>query len=275
MPKKDLLRSEASINIAKINVEKLLMSVEIPDANYPHVDLEKGSTPQEAAKYVRQFWNIAEAKIANLTKLLEDNGVVVAPLDFEGIEIDGLSIVTEKNTPIIFVNKAIPADRARLTIAHEFGHLVMHVGKEVPENRDVEKEAFLFAGELLMPESVIRGQLVDLDLEKLKELKKEWSVSMGALILRAKALGTLTDNQYQYLWKQMSKLGYKKREPEELDFPKEVPTLLKEVIDAHIEELMYSEKELSEFLCLKHEEFALKYLSSRGRLKIRRGGLSS
>lgn len=271
MPKKDLLKSEAEINVTKINIEKLLLSVELPEPNYPRFHLEKGG-PAEAARYTRQFWNIKSGKIENLTKLLEDNGIIVIQMDFDGVEIDGLSIVTEKNTPVIFVNKNIPSDRSRLTVAHELGHLVMHIGQDIDEQRDVEKEAFLFGAELLMPENEIKEHLIELNLEKLAELKKEWKVSMGALIMRAKNLETLTENQYQYLWKQMAKLGYKKREPEELDFPKEVPTLLKEVIDAHIEELLYSEKELADFLCLRHEEFVLKYLSSRGRLRIIRGG---
>lgn len=269
LPKKELLKAEAQMNIYGFNIEKLLESVELLEPNYPRFDLEKEGTPEQAAQYVRQFWEVSEGRIENLVDLLEDNGILVVNMDFEGASIDGLSIITANNNPIIFINRAIPADRYRLTLAHEFGHLVLHIGKEVSPERDTEKEAFLFGAELLMPGKEIKEQLYDLDIEKLKTLKPLWKISMGALIKRAQVLGTITDNQYQYLWKQMTKLGYKKREPEELDFPREQPTLLKEMIDKHIEDpsLEYSEAELAMHLCLNLDEFKEKFLN-KTRLRI-------
>jgi Zn-dependent peptidase ImmA (M78 family)/transcriptional regulator with XRE-family HTH domain len=256
--KKELLKSEADINITKINIERLLVLIKLDDPNYPHFNIETDGTPMEAAIQARKFWNIE--KIGNLTTLLEDNGILVIPLDFEGVPVDGLSILTEKNTPIIFVNQAIPADRTRLTLAHELGHLVMHIGKEISPERDVEKEAFLFAAELLMPEEQIRGQLKNLTIDKLSVLKTQWKVSMAALIQRALHLGTITDKQHKTLWHEMGKLGYKTREPQELDFPKEEPLILKQILGIHLKEFETTKKELAKFLSLSYPEFAKKYL---------------
>lgn len=267
--KKELEKCEARINITRINIEKLLRSIELTSPNYPWMNAEQEGDPQRFARKLREWWKVPGGRVEDLTRLAEDHGILVVNMDLEEAEIDGLTILTEKRTPMIFLSNEIPADRYRLTLAHEIGHLVMHTGREIPSSRDVEEEAFLFGAELLMPEKEIKDQLSEkLDLEKLADLKKYWKVSMGALLKRAKVLGVVSDNQYQYLWKQMGSLGYKKKEPAELDFPKEQPSLLKEMLDAHLRELEYSEEELATLLCLKQEEFQRKYLSGKPRLRI-------
>jgi Zn-dependent peptidase ImmA (M78 family)/DNA-binding XRE family transcriptional regulator len=269
MPKKDLLKAEAGINVSKINLDALLQLVELPDPNYKQFDIEKEASPSGCAIALRKYWQLPDGYVRDLTQVLEKNGIVVINMDFGGIEIDGHAVVTENNVPIIFINLDIPSDRYRLTLAHELGHLVLHVGKEISEDRDVEEEAFLFAGEFMMPEREIKSDLMDLTIERLKEYKKYWKISMGALIKRAQVLGMLSDNEYKYLWQQMSKLGFRKREPEELDFAKEQPSIIKQLIDAHLDELQYGEEELAEFLGLKFSEFNRKYLSER--LRISKG----
>jgi len=272
VPKKELKKSEAEVNITKINIEKLLLTVEPPLPNYPRFILGRNSA-EDAARYVKQFWKV-HGRIDNLTKLIEDNGILVVPLNFGELNIDGLSIVTEKNTPIIFYNKTIPSDRRRLTIAHELGHIIMHIGQEVAEERDIEKEAFAFAAELLMPEDEIKHSLSKVTIETLKQLKKEWKVSMAALIVRAKELGSISDEEYKELWKEMARNGYRKQEPEELNLSMEEPSLLKQILNLFIHEFTYTEKQLAAFLCYTdHIEFLNKYIDQKpGRLKVVRGG---
>lgn len=254
IPQKELLKSEAQVIIYGFAMETLL-TLELLSPDYPALDLNEVGTPEKAAQWVRKSWKIKKGRIDNLVELLEEHGVLIINMDFENTGIDGLSLVTANQIPIIFVNQSIPADRYRLTLAHELGHLVMHIGKEISAERNTEEEAYLFAAELLMPEGRIADHLQDLDLEKLKALKPQWKVSMGALLKRASVLGKVTENQYHYLWKQMSKLGYKKKEPEELEFSREQPVLLKKVITKNLNELNYNEKELANRLCLNYEEF--------------------
>lgn len=70
---------------------------------------------------------------------------------------------------IILVNSRIPTDRRRLTLSHEFGHLVMH---SQHQDEDVETQASAFATEFLMPEHVTRPQLRALTLGRLLDLKQ-------------------------------------------------------------------------------------------------------
>ena len=111
-----------------------------------------------------------------------------------------------------------------------------------------------FAAELLMPEKDIRGHLSGaLSLRRLADLKPVWGVSMAALLMRASSLGNITKRKYQYLWTQMSKFGYRRREPIELE--PEVPSLLSELIETHVVELGRREDALLEVLHTSPNDF--------------------
>ena len=103
-----------------------------------------------------------------------------------------------------------------------------------------------FAVALLMPAADIRPYLVGkkIDLSTLAALKPEWRVSMAALLMRAHKLKLLSDNQYTYLWKQMSARGYRLREPPETEFTPETPDLMRRIIRVHFDALGYSKAEL-------------------------------
>ena len=112
----------------------------------------------------------------------------------------------KQHQAIISVNENHNFLRQRSTIAHALGHFFLHQEETFHINHasqvklpnknletkisDKEKEANLFAAELLMPGSFIEKdlqQINTLDLfedVKLKELAKKYQVSIQALILR-------------------------------------------------------------------------------------------
>jgi len=83
---------------------------------------------------------------------------------------------------------------------------------------NMEDEANQFASAFLLPAVDMRaafaGRRVTLDL--LASLKPEWRVAMQALLMRAKSLGYVDNNQSRYLWQQISARGWRLREPAEL-----------------------------------------------------------
>ena len=161
--------------------------------------------------------------------------------DFRTLSVDGVTMTSSGMPPCIFLNRNQPADRQRLSLSHELGHIIMH---RVP-SPTMEAEAYDFASALLMPSQEIRPYLSDyLTIQKLAALKLTWRVSMQALLYRAKAIGAITEHQSQYLWRQISSLGYRRSEPPELDFPAEEPKVLPEIIRIHIEDLGYKVEEL-------------------------------
>jgi Zn-dependent peptidase ImmA (M78 family) len=125
----------------------------------------------------------------------------------------------------------------------------------------METEANQFASAMLMPETEIRqsfrGRRITLEL--LASLKPEWKVAMQALLFRATSLNCVTSNQARYLWQQISARGWRLREPAELDFPIEAPTVLPAIVKAHLSDLGYSLAELTKLVRIRESEFLEMY----------------
>lgn len=268
IPKKEISKAEALMNILKFNVEKLLKSVEVPAENLPKWDVSKNGSPSLYANYLREFWRMPKGRVDNLTKIIENNGIIVIHVDFGSSQLDGLSLYTDDNQAIIFLNKNMSGDRIRLTLAHEVGHLGMHFAQVLELDRDVEAEAFEFASELLVPSDEILPHLASINLTKLADLKRYWKVSMGSLVVKANRLNLIKDNSYRYLWTQFRKNGYHIQEPPELNVPVEKPTLVREILDAFINDLDYSKSDLSELLNLNLTDFEDFYFEPTSRLKV-------
>jgi Zn-dependent peptidase ImmA (M78 family) len=112
---------------------------------------------------------------------------------------------------IIGVNGCHHPNRQRFTLAHELGHFLLHEQEKLHVDRqfqvnlrdgnsskgesEEEKEANLFAAELLMPVRFIKQDLAEvdaLDLEHddmLAELAKKYEVSVQAMTFRLAYLG--------------------------------------------------------------------------------------
>lgn len=265
LPQKELNKINAFVNIYRHQIQKFLSSIEI-DVKIPFYDVEEFDGPDEVAKQVKIVLNIPSGPIDNLTNLLEDSGILVFKVDFGTRKIDGLSVVTDVDVPIVFINEALTGDRWRFTLAHELGHIVMH-HNSIP-SPEMEDEANAFASEFLMPKNDIDYYLHQLDLEKLAFLKRKWKVAMSALAVRANRLATISDNQYRYLMIKMAERGYKTREPAEIDIPVEETTLLKELIDFFLNELAYSIDDICKMLCIQIDDFERIYMGKRPRLKV-------
>jgi Zn-dependent peptidase ImmA (M78 family) len=248
-------RVEAIANIYRIHLKKLLEAVEII---YNFVPVSNSFPPEETARLTRRNLHLPNGPISNLTKLLEDNGILVITYDFKTEALDGFTIHGAKDIlPVIYFNSVFPGERIRLTLAHELGHLIMH--HHIQESRDIEKEAFAFAAEFLMPANDIMQDLryintIKLNIEMLLRLKRKWKVSMNALLKRAEDLNVLTKNQTKYLWMQMAKSGFRTKEPYPMHI--EEPSLLRELINVYKNELQYSSNDLSVLLKVTEDTYS-------------------
>jgi len=149
---------------------------------------------------------------------------------------------------------AVPGDRERLTLCHEIGHVVMH---HAPTDEDPEEEANRFAAEFLMPADEIGPELVNLTLPKAAALKSQWKTSMQSIIVHAHRLGQISDNQYQYLFRQLSMRGYRTSEP--YPIPPEEPEMFKDVVEFHQRKLRWGLRDLSVYLGESEDNFREKY----------------
>lgn len=145
-------------------------------------------------------WDIARAK-----------GARIAVDSLDG-DLSGF-LFRDGGQKVIGVNTQHAPVRQNFTVAHELAHLLLHdqdqeplhVDRAFPTVRlrndvssqgvdDAEKEANLFAAELLMPEQFLRQDLagrapLDLYDGYIPELAKKYGVSVQALMFRLQYLG--------------------------------------------------------------------------------------
>ena len=266
VPKKVLTRINAEINIRRIHIQNLLRSVDVGTDKIRHLEIdgEHYKSASDIASAIREFWNLPHGPIDNMTRVLEDAGILVVHCTFGTNKFSGVRVVTEDGHFAVFVNADMPGDRLRFTLAHELGHIIMHM---LPSEK-MEDEAHEFASEFLMPADQVRSQLYTLNFEKLGFLKRFWKVSISSLVVRARDLGTISKRHADHLWINIGKRGYRREEPAELAIPQEKPSLLKEVIDVHLAELGYAEEELIDTLCMPHWEFNEWYAEPKKGLQL-------
>lgn len=269
LPVKELKKYKALMTFVEWNINKLSDGINFSKPNIPSWDLDVDGSASDAAKYVRQFWKIPRGRIDDLATIIEDNGIIIAPLELENM--DGLSTYSaEYNLPILYINKLRAADRTRFNLAHELAHYVCHFGKKIgtdKETRDIEAEANEFASELLMPTNEIKPHLVGLTMPKLIDLKQYWKVSIASIVYKAKKLGVITESQYKYLWRQLTIAGYRTKEPAE--FKGDNISMLKDLVETYIDELGFSKDELAALLSLTTENLDIIYFGAKPKVRFK------
>jgi Zn-dependent peptidase ImmA (M78 family)/DNA-binding XRE family transcriptional regulator len=264
MGAKTLGKIEAIINIRRQHITKLLRSFEEPVAKpIPQIDLDEiGATPERVAEQMRAYWMLPRGPVENLVEVIEDGGGIVISTNFDTQLLDGLSFRSEGLPPLFFMNKGMPADRSRFSLAHELGHMVLH---SIPEDDALmEAQAHRFAAEFLMPAVDIRPYLKEAKLSVFARIKRFWKVSIKSLIKRAYDLKMITDYQYKMLNIQYNK-QFSSGEPG--DIPPEKPSRLQKMVRFHLEVLSYSLSDLAKLLCVREDDFSRVYLD-RPRLQV-------
>lgn len=181
----------------------------------PAVDIPSltGYAPESAAEVVRARWGLGERPIANMLHLLEAHGVRIYSLTAENNELDAYSLFWHAR-PFIFLSTTKSGERGRFDAAHELGHLVLHGEYQVLNRPVAEQEANRFAAALLMPRSSVLGQgLRDATTARILRAKVIWKVAAMALTHRLYELDLLTDWGYRTICVQLSRLGYRRSEP--------------------------------------------------------------
>lgn len=267
LSQKVLNQMESLIKIYRQNIDLLMESVDLFNDELRTFNPSKDS-PEEIARKVRYLFKIPSGPIDNLNSYVEKQGIIVVKADFFHDKIDGLSTISEKNIKIIFLNQRKSNDRQKFSLAHELGHILMHF--DIPEiPNDVEEQANRFASELLMPSNEIGKSLSNLSMSKLADLKRYWKVSMKSILYKAKTLGYIDLRQYRNFQITFSKMGISRNEP--ISIPEEKPQLLKIVLNLHLNELEYTEKQLASYLNLPLDEFTSRFIENeRPKIKILR-----
>ncbi|HEX8534646.1 MAG TPA: ImmA/IrrE family metallo-endopeptidase [Allosphingosinicella sp.] len=260
-----LKQIHAELNIRLIHLRRYLRAADLhPELPLLRIDVDEGGGPQEIARGIRRAWGIPDGPVTNLTDHCERAGILIIWCDLEK-GIDGVSMSVRDLPPCIFLNRNVPPDRMRFSLAHELGHAIMH---RVPTD-DIEDEANAFAGELLLPERALHRALIGqrVTLELLARMKAYWRVSMAFILYRSGHLGLISRHQSEYIWKKLSALGWRSREPHETDFPYEQPTVFPRLLRLHSEDLEYDLPSLQSLLHTSTQDLLNIYGNSLGRTK--------
>jgi hypothetical protein len=219
----------------------ILDYVELPQLNLPKIEFEQNddlnytNSPEmfakieEIANQVRQQWGLGNGPIDNFQYVLESHGIIVTSSRNVASEIDAFSQRVRlgkghEQGYVFIIALALgekPIERLRFDMAHELGHILLHPWEE--SNEDLDKDSFkaredqanMFASALLLPKRAFTRDIVAYatEIDYYRHLKKKWSVSMQAMMYRARQLGIITGNQFSYMMRQVSKNGWRKHEP--------------------------------------------------------------
>lgn len=184
---------------------------------------------EEAARQVRRAFRLPRGPVLNTAEILEKHGILVIRLPLDTADVDAFSLPFHDRPVVVLGTDKNDRARSRFDAAHELGHLVVH-GDQIWGVKEVERQAHEFAAAFLMPAEDITDELPDrADWAALFELKQKWQVSLAALLMRARILGRMSENNYLTAIKAASARGWRRVEPVPLGTP-EQPTCLKHLL---------------------------------------------
>lgn len=218
-------QKEASI-IKEITKEKLSRYLELEEILGLPIefedylkDFETVTTYEQvnrAAELLREKWGLGKGPIFNIVELLEDKNIKVVDLRVND-DFDGLQTRVNNMIPVVAynANKINKPDRIRFTLLHEMAHLFLKFGNIT--DRQKETLCHQFAGAMLLPEATIKAELGEhrnkLSSLELANIKKQYGISMQAIIMRAKDCGIINENYTKQLFFFFKQMNWRVDEP--------------------------------------------------------------
>lgn len=204
--------------------------LELPRYDFEEADVSSAEAIEQAAERAREHWGLGLGPIQNMTRIAENAGAVVMPINGLAPEIDAISFATRR--PVIAMNSdGRSSCRARFGIAHEIGHFCLHIGIQTGD-KVTESQANRFASAFLMPRryfaaecrTAMRGSRLNWSV--LADIKVRWGVSKAAILYRGRQLGVFSDEQYRSGVIGLTRRGEARAEFEDKDMPLETPDLI-------------------------------------------------
>jgi Zn-dependent peptidase ImmA (M78 family)/transcriptional regulator with XRE-family HTH domain len=212
---------------------------------------------EDIAAKVRRAWGLGNGPIPHLIRLLENNGIIIAPTKLAGT-VDAFSTWRHDRPIIMLSDVSTSCCRRRFNAAHELGHLVLHALVDEEDfkksHKELEKQAHRFAGAFLFPLPSINHEFFSCSISALLKLKERWKVSMAAIGKRLYELDMINQNQYRYINIQ---LGSKWKEPFDDKIPMEEPSLLKKAFNMLIEHKIVSIRQVLEDILIPQDIFSM------------------
>lgn len=238
-------------------VSMLDQNLDFPSYGFLH---EEVSTPEEierVAEVSRSHWGLGLGPVANMSRVAENAGAVLAKMDGLSDEIDAISFATRR--PVITLNSdGKSACRTRFAIAHEIGHLTIHIGVQTGD-RATETQANRFASAFLMPRTyfikecqrALRGSRFNWPV--LSDIKMRWGVSKAAILYRGRQLGVFSEKQYRSGVITLRRHGEALQEHEDREIAHEKPEVILDSMQVLAQQCGMSKKMIAESIFVKPE----------------------
>jgi len=164
--------------------------------------------------------------IINVFQLLEEQGVRIFRYPLEHDNVFGLSAFSLKYGPCILLNSVNTIERQIFSLAHEYGHLLMHrrfyqsaePASGLEKEHSMEIMANKFAANFLVPAAGLRdvfwrdiGQK-DIGLQDLVFLKRYFKVSAQVVLRRLRDVGLVQKQRADDLAAELEKRAPEKQE---------------------------------------------------------------
>lgn len=230
-----------------------LPAVQMPECHFSADPLAiEDEAVEQAATDLRRQWGLGDGAISNMTHLLENQGFIVSRIPLGAKTLDAFSNwrEVEQRPYIVLGTEKDTAVRARLNAGHELAHMVLHrniegnVMRNTQAFKAMEAQAFRFAGAFLLPAETFRASFQIRSIAGLTSLKYDWNVSIGAMIMRARHLGLLSEAEEKRLWRNYARRGYRKREPLDDEITPEQPAVLEQALQLLVDERVQSRDQI-------------------------------
>lgn len=262
---------EAELHFSYLAVKGLTTGLDFrPALPLPLRDVSAEGDASRAAAELRRLWRIPAGPISNVTGYLEAAGILVLTYAMHG-KADAVTRRCEEDWHVTLTSVEVPADRDRLSKAHELGHLVLHSSAA---GEEVEDEANEFAAEFLTPADEIEPELAGLTtgkLQRLLDLRLAWGVSVPFLVRRARDLGCISDRQYRSFHPTLNANNLLYQSVRDAAW-RELPQLVPRLLRAYEVDRGYDDSEMADLTLKTSEEyevFAERYRSpDHARLRV-------
>lgn len=177
----------------------------------------------EAANELRLKWELGTDPIYNVVELLEDKHIKVVKIDAD-LAFDGLQTWVNGSIPVVAYNarKLEKSDRIRFTLLHELAHLLLGNRFGAITEQEKERLCHQFAGAMLLPDTALREELGAfrnrLFVPELGNIKKQYGISLQAIVMRAKACNIINENYTKQFFFMMNQMNWKVDEPMQFDY---------------------------------------------------------
>jgi Zn-dependent peptidase ImmA (M78 family) len=196
---------------------------------------KKASSGAELAGIVREKLGLdAMQPVPSVVEVLEQFGVRSIQVWSEA-RIDALA-ANFGEMPVVVLNATLSNDRVRFDAGHELWHVLAgECDEDIGlDDKELDGPAHEFASHLLLTDEALKQAFHGNSMVRLVQFKERYGISLAAMIFRARKASLISQSLYERLWKEFSRLGWRKQEPGYV--PPDRPTRLEELMDTAVKD---------------------------------------